>query len=154
MEYDKTLTEVLKETILSKYQNVKKFSDASNIPYMTISNVLKRGVENSSLETVSKICDALEIPLYSLYLQRAASALAKKLIERKDTYTDSEFFDDLKANGFIRNFPKEDFFKNEDKAKNILNLYKESFLFPDQFEEHFSLLKQARKENLEHRTKS
>lgn len=125
MKYDKTLTETLQSLIFSKYKNIKQFSDDSGIPYMTISNVLKRGVENSSFGTISRICDALNYPIYSLSFIRAEDTILRKLIELGNSYTDLEFFHDLKDGGFIRNSSEEDFFKDSDKAKRILETYKE-----------------------------
>ena len=130
MEYDKTLTQILEILIVSRYKNIRKFSEASGIPYMTISNVLKRGVENSSLGTISRICDALNYPIYSLYSIQARDTISRKLIEKKDSYTDLEFFHDLKDSGFIRNVPEDSFFKDEDRSARTLEYYKEMFLSP------------------------
>ena len=69
------LTEVLKQEIGKKYKNIKQFSDASGIAYMTISNVLKRGAGNSSIVTISKMCKALEISVEELVEK------AEKIIE-------------------------------------------------------------------------
>nr|DAW21218.1 MAG TPA: structural protein [Caudoviricetes sp.] len=67
METEKTpLTKALELEIKFRFSNIKRFSDASGIPYMTISNVLKRGVENSVFGTIQKICAALELPLTTL----------------------------------------------------------------------------------------
>lgn len=65
--YFKALTNTLKQKIIKKYKSVKKFSDKSGIPYMTISNVLKRGIGNSSFATVLKICQAADIPMIELF---------------------------------------------------------------------------------------
>lgn len=61
------LTEALKQEISQKYKNIKQFSDASGIAYMTISNVLKRGAGNSSIITISKICKALGMSVEELF---------------------------------------------------------------------------------------
>lgn len=64
--YYGALTATLKEKISAKYKSIKQFSDISGIPYMTISNVLKRGIGNSSIATVFKICQAAKIPFSDL----------------------------------------------------------------------------------------
>lgn len=64
--YFKALTDALKAKIKAKYKSIKQFSDASGIPYMTISNVLKRGIGNSSVGTVLRICNAAQIPFSEL----------------------------------------------------------------------------------------
>lgn len=95
MEYIQTLSEVLKSEILKKYQNIKQFSDASGIPYMTISSVLKRGVENSVFGTVLRICNALNISIDGLLRDRALHSIKEKLQKLGDTYTHEALRADL-----------------------------------------------------------
>ena len=129
MEYDKTVTETLQSLIFSKYKNIKQFSDESGIPYMTVSNVLKRGVENSSFDTLEKICNALDHSVSSLLLLQAEDTIKRKILELGDSYTDIDLFNDLKESNFIINVKFDDFFKDRQRAKNILNIYKNYFLF-------------------------
>lgn len=91
MEKEKTpLTRALELEIKFRFSNVKRFSDVSKIPYMTISNVLKRGVENSVFGTIQRICDGLELSLTAL-IENATNypSLPTQDIE-KDTTTMDE----------------------------------------------------------------
>ena len=69
-----TTEEKLKELILSTYGSVRKFSMTLDMPYSTIDTIFKRGIENSSLENVMRICDALSLSVDEL--------AAGRLIER------------------------------------------------------------------------
>lgn len=95
MEYIQTLSEILKSEILKNYQNIKQFSDASGIPYMTISSVLKRGVENSVFGTVLRICNALNISIDGLLRDRALNSIKEKLQKLGDAYTHEALRTDL-----------------------------------------------------------
>lgn len=95
MEYTQTLTETLKNEILRRYKNIKQFSDASGIPYMTISSVLKRGVENSVFGTVLRICDALNISVDILIRDRALDTIKQKIMLLGDNYTHEQLKSDL-----------------------------------------------------------
>ena len=67
MEFTKSLSEVLELEIKLRHKNIKQFSEKSGIAYMTISSVLKRGVENTTVSTLKKICDALGITINHLF---------------------------------------------------------------------------------------
>jgi DNA-binding Xre family transcriptional regulator len=54
-------TEYILDLIKIKYKNIRKFSEAIGIPYSTIKSGLKRGVGGMAVETVIKMCRALEI---------------------------------------------------------------------------------------------
>lgn len=95
MEYDKTLAQILEKKIKLRYRSIKEFSDKSGIPYMTISNVLKRGVENSSFGTIWRICDALNIRISSLIQARTLDTIRRKIIQFGKEYTDDEILQDL-----------------------------------------------------------
>ena len=53
--------EKLKNYILSRYRSVREFTTRYDIPYSTLSTVFTRGIDNSSLATIIKICNALGI---------------------------------------------------------------------------------------------
>lgn len=61
-----TIEEKLKECILSKYKSIRDFTIKANIPYSTIENALKRGISGTSVSTVIKICELLNIDTESL----------------------------------------------------------------------------------------
>ena len=51
----------LKDLIIERYGNLKKFTDEIDMPWTTLDSILKRGVLNSGVVNVIKICKALEI---------------------------------------------------------------------------------------------
>lgn len=53
--------EKLKELIIEKYGSVLEFSKASKISNSTIATIMKRGVNNSSINNIIKICQTLGI---------------------------------------------------------------------------------------------
>lgn len=56
-----TIEEELKNLILSRFKSLREFTIYYDIPYSTVNSILKRGVENSSVSNVIKICQALSI---------------------------------------------------------------------------------------------
>ena len=61
-----TIENKLKRYIMTRYSSLREFTIKSNIPYSTVNAILKRGIANSSLSNVSKICKALNISLDEL----------------------------------------------------------------------------------------
>ena len=55
------IEEKLKELILSRYNSIREFSIEINIPYTTIVSIFQRGIENSSVSNIIKMCKALNI---------------------------------------------------------------------------------------------
>lgn len=51
----------LKEYIIERYGSVRAFAIRHNIAYTTVVTVLKRGIDNSSVTTIVRICDALNL---------------------------------------------------------------------------------------------
>lgn len=51
----------LKELILSRYRSIREFILEIDMPYTTIDSMFKRGIGNSSVGNVIKICKALGI---------------------------------------------------------------------------------------------
>lgn len=56
-----TIEEKLKQYIELKYKNLREFSLQNNIPYSTMYAIIVRGVKNSSLTNILKVCAALKI---------------------------------------------------------------------------------------------
>jgi DNA-binding Xre family transcriptional regulator len=56
----------LKNLILQRYRSIRAFSVETGIPYSTIDSIFKRGIENSSLSNIIKICRALNIDANAL----------------------------------------------------------------------------------------
>lgn len=53
--------EKIKELIISRYGTVKGFAKKINVPYTTIDTILKRGLLNSNVLNVIKMCNELGI---------------------------------------------------------------------------------------------
>lgn len=60
--------EVLDRLIREKFKNVRNFSIKNDLPYSTVRSVLERGVENSGVNTVLKITEALGVSMDELDL--------------------------------------------------------------------------------------
>jgi DNA-binding transcriptional ArsR family regulator len=56
-----SITEMIKKEIRAQYKSVRKFSEASGIPYSTLSNALTKGIGGTSFDTVTKIFSLLHI---------------------------------------------------------------------------------------------
>lgn len=56
-----TTEEKLKEFILTKYRSIREFTQAIDMPYSTMTTILKKGVNNSNVQNIIKICQALDI---------------------------------------------------------------------------------------------
>lgn len=56
-----TTEEKLKKYILSHYKSVHEFTQSINMTYGTIASIFKRGINNSSVTNIIKICTALGI---------------------------------------------------------------------------------------------
>lgn len=53
--------EKLKNLILRRYHSIREFTISIDIPYTTIDSIFRRGVENSNVSNIIKICKALGI---------------------------------------------------------------------------------------------
>lgn len=51
----------LKSYILTKHKSLREFVKCTDLPYSTVDGILKRGIANSSIGNVIKICKALQI---------------------------------------------------------------------------------------------
>ena len=63
-----TLEEQLHNKILEKYKSVRAFTQEISVPYSTLDNILKRpnGINNSGVNLIGKIFDALDLDIYSI----------------------------------------------------------------------------------------
>ncbi|MBE5039265.1 hypothetical protein [Ructibacterium gallinarum] len=57
------LTALIKQEIKKQYKSVRQFTTYLDIPYTTIASALKNGVGGTAYDTVTKICQALDIQL-------------------------------------------------------------------------------------------
>ena len=56
-----TTEDKLHDLILSRYHSVREFTIAIDMPYTTMHSIFKRGIGNSSVTNIIKICKALGI---------------------------------------------------------------------------------------------
>lgn len=56
-----TIEKKLQDLILTRYHSLREFTIDIDIPYTTIHSIFRRGIDNSSLSNVIKICKALGI---------------------------------------------------------------------------------------------
>ncbi len=60
------LEDKLKNLIIDKFGSVRQFALNIDIPYTTVDSILKRGIDNSNVGNVIKMCKALNISIDSL----------------------------------------------------------------------------------------
>ena len=56
-----TTEDKLKQLILSKYKSVREFTQLYDIPYSTMATIFKKGIKQTSITTMIKVCQALGI---------------------------------------------------------------------------------------------
>lgn len=56
-----TIEEKLKDLICKRYNNPREFSISIDMPYSTLDSIFRRGISNSSVANIIKICKALNI---------------------------------------------------------------------------------------------
>ena len=93
-----TREELLKSYILKQYRTVKDFSVAIGLPYTTIDGILRRGVMNTRVENMIRVCQFLGISLDALVSGRI------------EPYSDRPSFsiDDVSALEKYHNLPASD----------------------------------------------
>ena len=90
-----TTEEKLKDLILSRYKSIREFTMMIDIPYTTIDSIFRRGVDNSSVSNVIKICKALRISADALADGKIVPVAMKQLpVETAEDPTD---IDDILA---------------------------------------------------------
>ena len=57
------LADKIKDLIIEKYGSVRQFALKIDIPYTTIDSILKRGIDNSNVSNVIKMCKALDLSI-------------------------------------------------------------------------------------------
>ena len=61
-----TTEEKLRHLILSRYKSIREFTIEADIPYTTMDSILRRGVGNSSVDNIIKVCKTLRISVDAL----------------------------------------------------------------------------------------
>lgn len=60
------LEDKLKSIIIEKYGSIRQFAFKIDVPYTTVDSILKRGIDNSNVGNVIKMCKALNISIDNL----------------------------------------------------------------------------------------
>ncbi|MBO5199551.1 MAG: XRE family transcriptional regulator [Lachnospiraceae bacterium] len=68
-----SLETTIKSMLIQKYGSLKKFTESADMPWTTLDSVLKRGINNSNIANVIKICEGLNIDCESLYYGKIVS---------------------------------------------------------------------------------
>ena len=68
-----TTEDRLRKYILTKYRSLREFSQKIDMPYSTINTIMKRGIDNSSVNNIIRICQALNISTDDLVNGRIVS---------------------------------------------------------------------------------
>lgn len=79
-----TIEEKLKNLILTKYKSIREFTQIIDMPYSTFSTIISRGIENSSVTNIIRICKALGISADALADGRIAHVSADHRDEEID----------------------------------------------------------------------
>lgn len=61
-----TIEDKLKSYILTRYKSIREFTQTADMSYSTFDSILKRGINNSSISNVIKICKVLGISVDEL----------------------------------------------------------------------------------------
>lgn len=91
-----TIEERLQELILERYHSMREFSIAIDIPNTTMFSILKRGIGNSSVSNIIKICKALGISADALADGEIVSYQKQTTSKAIDTIEVKELLEDTK----------------------------------------------------------
>lgn len=92
-----TIEERLKDLILERYKSIREFTTRIDIPYSTVDSVLKRGIRNSNIITIIRICKALGISADKLAEGEIVYVSDKVIIPRHDLIEVTDILEDTKA---------------------------------------------------------
>ena len=84
-----TTEDKLKDLILSRYHSVMDFTNSIDLPYTTLHSMFKRGIANSSISNVVKVCNALDISVDALANGEIAPK-RKQPIKRSNDWINAE----------------------------------------------------------------
>lgn len=92
-----TIEEKLKDLILSRYKSIREFVIEIDMPYTTIASIFNRGIDNSSISNVIKICKALGISADALAEGKIVSTNRRYFEPVEDPIDISDILADTKA---------------------------------------------------------
>lgn len=85
----------IKEIIISRYGNLKKFCELINMPWTTLDSILKRGFANSNITNVMKISHELKVDTESLASGKVIDCVGKQEIEKNEPPKIIQYYDQL-----------------------------------------------------------
>lgn len=88
--------ERLKELILKRYHSIREFTIAIDMPYTTMDSIFRRGIGNSSVANVIKICKALGISADALADGDIIPVKTRPSTPINDRFEIKEIIDDTK----------------------------------------------------------
>lgn len=91
-----TTEEKLKDLILRRYHSIREFTIAIDIPYTTMDSIFRRGIGNSSVTNVIKICKALGISADALADGEIIPIKERKSVPINDRIEVKEILDDTR----------------------------------------------------------
>ena len=86
----------LKDLILKRYHSIREFAIKFDIPYSTIDSIFRRGVGNSSVSNIIKICKALGISVDALADGEITPVKSKTAKPINDRFEVKEILSDTK----------------------------------------------------------
>ena len=87
----------LKDLILSRYKSIREFTIAIDMPYTTIDSIFRRGIGNSSVSNVIKICKTLGISADALAEGKIVPSIERYFEPVEDPIDISDIFSNAKA---------------------------------------------------------
>ena len=89
----------LKDLILNRYHSIREFTIAIDMPYTTMDSIFRRGIGNSSVTNVIKICKALGISADALADGKIEPIASKRLYFeiKEDSIDITDIFSDAKV---------------------------------------------------------
>ena len=117
-----TIEEKLKNYILTIYKSVREFVQYADIPYSTMDGILKRGIRNSSIGNILKICEALQISADELANNRIVPIDRMDIDHKLVVFEIPELISNIKNNEQpLPEFTIDDQFLTKDEWNIILN---------------------------------
>ena len=88
-----TIEKQLKELILKRFHSIRDFTNAIGLPYTTLDSMFRRGIGNSSVTNVIKVCNALDISVDALANGEIAPKQRKTVVNNKTIFGNTEVTD-------------------------------------------------------------
>ena len=91
-----TTEEMLKELILKRYNSIREFTIDIDMPYTTMDSIFRRGIGNSSVINIIKICKALNISADALADGEIVPSKPRVTSNAVNTYDVNEILNETK----------------------------------------------------------